>query len=514
MTNTVVPDSAAMTLNSVGSFSWNATYSGDANNSPAMSSCEPLAVKVSPTITTIIKDSTTASVSSTLVGIIVHDTATLAGATSNAGGTVDYTIFTNNACAGPGTSLSTVTVINGVVLDSAPTTPTPAGSFSLNATYSGDAFNNAAISPCEPLTVNKVSPTLTTKLEDSTGATVTSITVGSAIRDKVILSNTFQASGLLAYTLFNNGACMELGMTVSTITVANGVVPDLISQSFNTPGFFSINETYSGDINNNGAQGRCEPLTVKAVPTLATVIRSSTGAAATTILVGSSVHDTALLSGGLGNVNGTVIYFLFPSIDCASGGTITSTVTVTNGFVPDSTAETFNTAGSFSWVAFYSGDPNNAETASLCEPLMVTSPNLHIDSLVVIPNPTNALAIGQLITFKVVIENNGTAVAAFQIMIKWGSTVVAAQNASLSPGRNQTFTLTWDTSKSVAGTNTISVIVPRVQGETITADHVLSGSSLTLAAPRLLVTLLLLVGLPIAVTTIVALYLLSRRRKD
>jgi hypothetical protein len=57
-----------------------------------------------------------------------------------AGGTVTYTIFSNGACGGPGTVVgSPVTVANGVVPDSAATTPSPAGSYSFQASYGGDA---------------------------------------------------------------------------------------------------------------------------------------------------------------------------------------------------------------------------------------------------------------------------------------------------------------------------------------------------------------------------------------
>src|SRR5207247_7685506 len=44
VTNSVVPISRAVTFNSTGNFSFNAVYSGDANNNGAQSACEPLTV--------------------------------------------------------------------------------------------------------------------------------------------------------------------------------------------------------------------------------------------------------------------------------------------------------------------------------------------------------------------------------------------------------------------------------------------------------------------------------------
>jgi hypothetical protein len=55
----VVPSSAAQTFASTGSFSWNAVYSGDANNNGATSACEPLTViRASPTIASTVTPST------------------------------------------------------------------------------------------------------------------------------------------------------------------------------------------------------------------------------------------------------------------------------------------------------------------------------------------------------------------------------------------------------------------------------------------------------------------------
>jgi hypothetical protein len=137
---------------SVGSFSWNVTYAGDTNNNAA-STCEPLTVvQASPTLATVVKDPTSTAVTSITVGTAAHDTATLTNG-FQAGGSLTYTIFGNNACTATGTTVSTVTVTSGVVPDSAATTPSSAGSYSFQASYTGDVNNNPATSPCEPLTV-------------------------------------------------------------------------------------------------------------------------------------------------------------------------------------------------------------------------------------------------------------------------------------------------------------------------------------------------------------------------
>ena len=105
---------------------------------------------LSPTISTLL------SASSITVGGSVHDSATLTGATSNAGGTVTYTVYTNSACSLGARSAGTKTVTNGVVPDSNGITFNSAGDFYWQAVYSGDGNNNSATSACteEHLVVN------------------------------------------------------------------------------------------------------------------------------------------------------------------------------------------------------------------------------------------------------------------------------------------------------------------------------------------------------------------------
>src|SRR5207248_227122 len=125
------------------------------------------------------------SISTTLANTVIttggstHDSATLTGATSDAGGTVTYTVYTDSACTQnpfPRGTVSytfytdsacslgtfprgTVTVSNGVVPDSLPVTiiggADAAGTYYWRAVYSGDAKNQGATTVCtdEPLHV-------------------------------------------------------------------------------------------------------------------------------------------------------------------------------------------------------------------------------------------------------------------------------------------------------------------------------------------------------------------------
>jgi YVTN family beta-propeller protein len=100
--------------------------------------------------------STTLNSTSITIGGTVHDSATITGVQSNtAGGTVDYHIFNTGTCTPSSlTTTQTVSVVAGVVPDSPANTINTAGSYSYNATYSGDVNHSGSSSACEPLTVN------------------------------------------------------------------------------------------------------------------------------------------------------------------------------------------------------------------------------------------------------------------------------------------------------------------------------------------------------------------------
>jgi hypothetical protein len=140
-----VPDSNSVTFNSAGTFYWQVRYRGDAYNVAAKSACtsEQLIVQAKPSINTNL------SASTITVGQSIHDSATLTGATSDAGGTVTYSVFGNNTCTGTAVANGgTKTVTNGVVPDSDNVTFNSAGTFYWQASYSGDAKNVSAKSVC------------------------------------------------------------------------------------------------------------------------------------------------------------------------------------------------------------------------------------------------------------------------------------------------------------------------------------------------------------------------------
>ncbi|MGD0409592.1 MAG: hypothetical protein ABSB34_11460, partial [Candidatus Limnocylindrales bacterium] len=157
----------------VGTYEWTAYYSGDTNNNPASSGCgaEAVVITVPPTIPTI---TTALSESSGKVGDWVFDTATLYGVTANAGGTVTYTVYTNNTCTLGAQGAGTVTVTNHLVPNSNPVIFSTVGTWYWQAVYSGDGNNRGAASACtsETLVINATptpTPTYSQAIGGATG---------------------------------------------------------------------------------------------------------------------------------------------------------------------------------------------------------------------------------------------------------------------------------------------------------------------------------------------------------
>jgi len=190
-----VPNSSTESTLAAGSYSFQATYSGDANYSGSTSPCEPFAVGsgTSSTATTVFDAATNAAWDGTeTTGASAYDTATVTSSdTITATGTVSYTFFTNGTCNGTGTPAGTVTLTaSGAVPNSSTDGPLAAGNYSFHATYSGDSNYGGSTSACEPFKVvgivSQITPTQTTCAQFASGtagtqAAITYSTKGTSI---------------------------------------------------------------------------------------------------------------------------------------------------------------------------------------------------------------------------------------------------------------------------------------------------------------------------------------------
>src|SRR5207245_1931075 len=82
---------------------------------------------------------------------------------------------------------------------------------------------------------------------------------------------------------------------------------------------------------------------------------------------GGTIQDTATLSGGT-SPTGTVSFSMYGPNDATCGGRATSagSATVNGNGSYSSSAVTENVAGTYRWIASYSGDTNNDAFATTC----------------------------------------------------------------------------------------------------------------------------------------------------
>jgi hypothetical protein len=307
-------------------------------------------INLKPTIATTLSDE------SIEVGGSVHDSATLTGASANAGGTVTYTVYTDSACSQGAQSAGTKTVTNGVVPDSDPVTFNSTGDFYWQAVYSGDADNDGATSVCtsEHLVVTQKHPSIATTLSADT------IQVGGSVHDSATLTGaTANAGGSVTYTVYTDSACSQGAQSAGTKTVTNGVVPDSDPVTFNTAGDYYWQAVYSGDANNAGATSVCTSEHL-------VVTKRSPGISTAQNLI---PNDDATISGAF-NATGTITFSLFsPSAPTCSGTpAYTETVTVSGNGTYNTTNTSFiaSTEGTWRWRVSYSGDANNDPATSAC----------------------------------------------------------------------------------------------------------------------------------------------------
>ena len=348
---------------SPGTYNWVVSYSGDVNNAPFTSGCGD-AGEVS-TVTPAAPTITTTASASVPAGGTISDSAVLAGGFSPTG-TITFTVFgPNNAtCTGTPLGTSTVTVTGNGTYLSGPFTAAGAGTYNFVAVYSGDANNAGVTSACgaanESVTVTQAPPTITTTASASVPA-------GGTISDSAVLAGGFSPTGTITFTVFgpNNATCTGTPLGTSTVTVTgNGTYP---SGPFTAAGAGTYNfvAVYSGDANNAAVASACgaagESVTVtQAAPTITTTASASVPA-------GGTISDSAVLAGGF-SPTGTITFTVFGPNNATCTGTpfATSTVTVTGNGTYPSGPFTAAGAGTYRFVAVYSGDVNNASVASAC----------------------------------------------------------------------------------------------------------------------------------------------------
>ncbi len=311
---------------------------------------------------------------------VLSDTATLTGGNAPTG-TISFSIQAPDGTVTPEGSVA----VSGDNTYSGPGTvlAMEAGTYLWTATYSGDTNNQSAGPSNQYLTVAKASPSVGTAVNDGTGV-ITTGPLGDQVYATASLSGTVSGltpTGTVTYCFYNT-ATPTYGTTtpVSTQQVTlntDGSVPSSSDTAALKAGSYSFVAVYSGDGNYAGYIGSVKPLTIDQAGSKVSSNIVDAGGGAVTGKVGEEVYDTAAVSGSPFTPTGTVTYDFYATATPVYGTTTpagTHQVTLNaNGTVPSSSDTAALTAGSYSYIAVYSGDSNYTGSVGGVEPLIIAA---------------------------------------------------------------------------------------------------------------------------------------------
>jgi hypothetical protein len=214
----------------------------------------------------------------------------------------------------------------------------------------------------EPVTITQAHPEITTT--PSPGGPI-----GTAISDSAKVDDGYKPTGKVTFNLYAPGdfECAEsIGQWVVSLNGGSTSTTDVKHGTFatNQVGTYRWTATYSGDDNNAASSSECgseKDIITKATPKLSTT-PSGSGP------IGTQIGDSATVTGGF-NPGGTVTFALFGANDPSCDGKPLHTETKElNEDGTAHTSDTFTTAaaGTYHWVASYSGDQNNNAVKALC----------------------------------------------------------------------------------------------------------------------------------------------------
>jgi IPTL-CTERM motif len=239
-----------------------------------------------------------------------------------------------------------------------------AGTYRWIANYSGDANNTATANACngtsESVVVNQVAPTVVTTA--SAG-----VPLGAVISDSATLSGGANPTGTILFRLYgpNDATCSGAIIFTATIPVAGNGTYGSGSFTPTLAGAYRWIANYSGDANNTATANACNGANESVV--VSQNVTTLTTQASANVTLGAAISDSSTLSGGA-NPTGAILFRLYGPNDATCSGAIifTATIPVAGNGTYGSGNFTPTLAGTYRWIANYSGDANNTATANAC----------------------------------------------------------------------------------------------------------------------------------------------------
>ena len=389
---------ATFTISSLalGSHSLTASYLGDTNNAPS----------VSTALTQTVKNGTSVALQSNPnpsgPTVSVTFTATLSGATGSPTGPITFLDGT--------TSLGTAS-LNSTGVATFSTSTLSGGTHSITASFTGDAVNLNSKSPVLNQVVTLTS-TVTT-LATSNGT----VSVGASVTLTATVANTGGSTPSGTVT-FKDGAT-----TLGAGTLSAGVAT--FTSTTIAPGSHTITAVYPGDSNNTGSTSAALTETVQQIAT-STVITSD----ANPVSAGVTLNLTATVTASGGATTGGVFS---GQVTFEDGGATLGTAPVSQSGVATFPVSTLSVA-QHSITAIYAGNTNygGSTSSALSQKVQQATTSIILTSL---QNPSIA---GKGVTLSVAV--NSTASTANSTVTFYDGTTIIGQTTLNSSG-NGTLTI-------------------------------------------------------------------------
>jgi hypothetical protein len=253
--------SKSQVLTTVGTYEWTSTYSGDANNAGASTSCGSDPVTVSAATVSI---ATTAQPTTGFDGNTFKDKATISGGSSPTG-TITFNLYGqgDSTCSNAPIFTDVETLASGGATSLGFVIST-AGTYEWTASYSGDPSNASMTSSCgsEPVTVQKpLPPSISTTASPTSG--VANSTVFS---DTATVSGGISPTGTLTFSLYPaSDNCANTAFFTAQVAVSGNASYPSGNTKVSIPGNYDWQVTYSGDSSNAPYTTPCnsEPIVVQ-----------------------------------------------------------------------------------------------------------------------------------------------------------------------------------------------------------------------------------------------------------
>jgi hypothetical protein len=332
-----------------GTYTIQAVYSGTTNLNTSSDSSQALVISA-PVTTTTTASAATATFNASSQTVTLSASVNSTAGTVN-GGTVAFTV------TGVGTATSGT--VTGGAASATLTIPAgqAAGSYAINAVYSGNGTVPASSDGSKSLVISKASTTTTASGTSANfSASPQIVTLNATVTSPTGTVN----SGTVSFTLASVGSA-------TSGTVANGAASATLTiPAGQAGGTYTIQAIYSGTANLNTSSDSSHSLVVTAPASTTTSASAATATFSPTfqaVTLNASVTSTA------GAVNGGTVAFTVTGVGTSTSGTVTNGAASATVSIPAGQAP-----GSYAINAVYSGNGTFNGSSDGSKSLVISPP--------------------------------------------------------------------------------------------------------------------------------------------